>query len=109
MKKVYILIIFANICVLVIASILLVSCTTGNNNDSVPDYALSSQIQEKTPEEEAREQKYSEELKKANEEINSYKYLYGDSDYYETTLAMNTAGSKVPVFLNPEKALEQSF
>ena len=55
------------------------------------------------------EEKYKEDLAKAQEKFGSYKYLFGDSPFYEGSIAMNTAGSRVLVFLNPEKALEQSY
>lgn len=52
--------------------------------------------------------KYQEDLKNANAEKENYQYLFGNSDAYQTTMS-NIFGSNVVVFIDPEKALEQSF
>ena len=89
-----------------ISAVLISGCA--QNRNSISDIDISSVAEEKTPEELEQEKKYQEDLKNANAEKENYQYLFGNSDAYQTTMS-NIFGSNVVVFIDPEKALEQSF
>ncbi len=90
----------------IISAVLISGCA--QNQNSISDIGISSVAEEKTPEELEQEKKYQEDLKNANAEKENYQYLFGNSDAYQTTMS-NIFGSNVVVFIDPEKALEQSF